>query len=155
MNINLGASLNYEGLLVAVGVNNLTNPSTALVEGQSQRLPLRANATVGGFLDLGVLTFFPNAIAVYSPDEFFTKIGLDIHSQYVNLSAAYIADDLQQDISFTLASHYKKTFFGISYAQPLNEQDGIGDIRVFLNSSLFNSMNLFRSGFAEQIEKFY
>ena len=155
-NLDFGASMQYNDLLVSLSLDNILNPNVSLVEGQNRALPFSANVLVGGFLNIGKnYTFFPSAMAIVNQDGFFAKAGLDFNTPYFNISGAYIKDDIQTDIKGSLAMHYKKMYFGLVYSQPIEGMNSKPTFRIFLNSSLFKDRKLFKSNFAKEVAKFY
>lgn len=156
VNFEFGGALQYNDLIASLSLQNILNPDVSLIDGEGRRLPLSANLMVGGFLHLGEkYTLFPSAIAVYNNEGYYAKTSLDFNTPYFNLAAAYIADELQQDLNATLAMHYKRMYFGLIYSQPIEGLDNGPELRVFLNSALFKDKKLFKSDFAKQIAKFY
>jgi hypothetical protein len=147
--------MTFKDFIIGLSVNNVFNPDVSLLSGTSRRLPISANLMVGGFLDLAPkYILFPHATAVYNQDEYYASAGLKFNTPYVNLAGAYSKDKLREDLSASIGMNYKRTFFGLTYAQPMNT-DGPGEFRVFLNSSLIRDFEAFQSDFAKKIKQFY
>ncbi|MFY0642923.1 MAG: type IX secretion system membrane protein PorP/SprF [Bacteroidia bacterium] len=157
VNINFGASVNWKNLLVSAAINNAFSPDVSLLQGEERELPLQVNMTVGGFLNLGEnTTLFPSYIGVYQKDDFLSRLSLNLHTKHFNVAGMYTADKTQSDLTASLAMHYKRSFFGLSYSQQLDGGvDNSPVFKVFINSSLFKSAKLFKSKFAKDIYEFY
>ncbi len=155
-NIELGGSMAYKDFIMGVSVENLIKQNVSLVKGEARNLPFTGNLVVGGFLDLGPkITLFPSALAVYTPDDFYTKAGLDISTEKFNIGAAYTMENEVQDLSASVGFRYNKMYFGLQYAHPLTDENDLPRFNLFLNTSLIKGMDMFKSKFAKQMMKFY
>jgi hypothetical protein len=155
-NFELGGSMTYKNLIVGLSVENLLKQNVSLVRGEARNLPFTGNLMVGGFLNLGEnITLFPSALAVYTPDDFYTKASLDFNANKFNFAAAYTLENEVQDLSGSIGFRYKKMFMGVSYAHPLTDESQLPRFNLFFNSTLIKGMDMFRSDFAKQMKKFY
>ena len=157
VNLNFGASVNWNKLVVSAAVNNAFSPDVSLLINDERELPLQGNITVGGFINLGKnMILFPSYIGVFQEDDFLSRLSINLHTKHFNVAGMYTADKVQSDVTASIATHYKRNFFGLSYSQQLTS--GLDDspvFQVFINSSLFKSAKLFKSKFAKDMYQFY
>ncbi len=155
VNIDFGASINYNNLLMAVSLNNAFSPDVSLLQAEQRELPLQLNACIGGFIKLAEnYTFFPSFIGVYQNNNFLAQAGVELYTKHINVAARYSLEELRDELTASIATHYKRTYVGLSYTQALSES-GNPEFKVFLNSSLFKSPKWLKSKFAKDISKFY
>ena len=155
MNLDFGASINYDKLLVSFALNNALAPDVSLIKGEKRKLATQAHLTVGGFIPLSDnYIFYPSAMAIYTGDNYLARAGIEVHSKYVNLAARYTMDEEISDFTASIATSLKRTYVGLSYTQSFND-GGIPEFKVFLNSSIFKPKELFKSDFAKHMLNFY
>ena len=156
VNLSFGGSMQFKKLILSLAVSNISNPAVSMIEGEKRNLPLSADIMLGGFVKLGEnITLFPSAIATFNNENYFVRTAVNMNTKYFNLNAAYLSDDIRQDISASLGFHYKKSFFGLKFDQPLGSSAQDPIFQIFLNSGIFKDRKMFKSDFAKQIGLFY
>mgnify|MGYP001579282146 FL=1 len=156
----LGTSVNYKNLMAGLSIENFLGSNVSLSEAETRKLPFTANLVLGGFVGVGKNTLFPALVLVANQDDFYTKASLDFSTEKMNFATAYISEPQRTDISGSIAYKGKKSFYGIKYLHPLNDDTGglvntVPTFSLFLNSTLFKSRNLFKSDFAKKMKQLY
>lgn len=157
LNLEFGGALQYDNLILSASLDNLLNPNVSMIEGDKRRLPLNANVMIGGFISPSKeLTIYPSFISTLQADEnYFMNGSIDVSYKYANLRVGYFANGANDGLTGTLAFHYKKTYFGLQYADNSGFTTNIPTFQVFVNAGLFKDRKLFKSDFAKQIGQFY
>ena len=158
IDLDLGVSINSKNLFAGVALQHILGQNVSFVKSQSRSIPMAANFSLGGFLNLGPkLTIFPSVLMMVNTNQTFSKASLDFATTKFNISGSYFKTDYFEHISGAIGFKLKKVFTGFKYTHPVsNTSVGIlPRFSLFLNSTVFKSRDLFKSDYAKQMKKFY
>ena len=158
MDLDLGVSVNSKNIFAGVALQHILGQNVSFVKSQSRSIPIAANFSLGGFLNLGSkLTVFPNVLMVVHQNESFRKASMDFATDKFNISGSYSKTNQAESINGSVGFKLKKVFTGLKYSHPLSDPTSaiLPRFSLFLNSTVFKSRDLFKSDFAKQMKKFY
>ena len=158
MDLDLGVSVNSKNIFAGVALQHILGQNVSFVKSQSRSIPIAANFSLDGFLNLGSkLTVFPNVLMVVHQNESFRKASMDFATDKFNISGSYSKTNQAESINAAVGFKLKKVFTGLKYSHPLSDPTSaiLPRFSLFLNSTVFKSRDLFKSDFAKQMKKFY
>ena len=158
MDLDLGVSVNSKNIFAGVALQHILGQNVSFVKSQSRSIPIAANFSLGGFLNVGSkLTVFPNVLMVVNQNESFRKASMDFATDKFNISGSYSKTNQAESINGSVGFKLKKVFTGLKYSHPLSDPTSaiLPRFSLFLNSTVFKSRDLFKSDFAKQMKKFY
>lgn len=158
MDLDLGVSVNSKNIFAGVALQHILGQNVSFVKSQSRSIPIAANFSLGGFLNVGSkLTVFPNVLMVVNQNESFRKASMDFATDKFNITGSYSKTNQAESINAAVGFKLKKVFTGLKYSHPLSDPTSaiLPRFSLFLNSTVFKSRDLFKSDFAKQMKKFY